>query len=72
VYNGDVPGHENQRFNYTMVVTDKSGATQQVAAWSAKAGQPVIATAASSVPESQIASVEIRGPSDIPLLQLSL
>jgi Putative zinc-finger len=72
VYNGEVPGHQDERFTYTMIVTDKSGATQQIAAWSAKAGEPVVATAATSVPKSQIASVEIRGPSDIPLLQLSL
>jgi len=73
VYNGEVPPeHVNDRFTYTMVVTDKSGATQQIAAWAAKAGEPVVATGATSVPRSQIASVEVRGPSDTPLLEVEL
>jgi hypothetical protein len=57
-------------FTYTLVVTDKSGATQQIAAWAAKEGQPVVATGSTSVPESQIASVLLRGPSDMPLMWL--
>jgi putative zinc finger protein len=71
-YTGEAPGHAHERFTYTMVVTDKSGATQQIAAWAAKPGEPVVATGATSVPRSEIASVQVRGPSDTPLLEVTL
>jgi hypothetical protein len=59
-------------FTYTMVVTDKSGASQQIAAWEAKPGQPALVSGATSVPKSQIASVEVLGPSAQPILTLKL
>ena len=60
----------DQYFTYTMVVTDKTGASQQIAAWAAKPGQPVVVDGSTSVPESQIASVQVRGPSGTTLLWL--
>jgi hypothetical protein len=59
-------------FTYTMVVTDKAGASQQIAAWEAKPGQPALVSGATSVPKSQIASVEVLGPSAQPILTLKL
>lgn len=57
---------------YTMVVTDKSGGTQQVAAWEAKPGGPVVVDGSTSVPRSQIATVEVWNPQDDPVLTLQL
>lgn len=57
---------------YTMVVKDTSGRTQQIAAWKAWPGKPVVVDGSTSVPRSEIASLQVRGPSDIPVLQLQL
>jgi len=57
---------------YTMVVTDSSGATQQVAAWAARPGAPIVVDGATSVPRSQISSVQVRDPENEPILTLRL
>lgn len=73
-YRETSPG--NNRYNppltYTMVVTDRSGRTQQIAAWEAKPGAPVVVDGSTSVPQSQIASVQVRNPGNQPILTLQL
>jgi hypothetical protein len=71
-YDAQTSGVHESPLMYTMVVTDKSGATQQIAAWEAYPGDPVVLDGATSVPTSEIASVQVRGPSGVPVLALDL
>jgi anti-sigma factor RsiW len=61
-----------EKLTYTMVVVDKSGHTQHVAGWVAEAGAPIVVDGSTSVPQSQIASVEIRTSEGKPILALHL
>lgn len=70
VYRGsdELPG----ALTYTMVVVDKSGGTQQIAAWVAKAGVPIVVDGSTSVQESQISSIQVRTTEGQPILTLTL
>jgi hypothetical protein len=59
-------------FTYTMVVTDRAGGTQQIAAWKAEPGAPIVVQGSTSVPRDQISSVQVRDPRDEPVLTLQL
>ena len=58
-------------FPYALVVVDRKGVAQQVAAWKALPGRELTVTGASSLPRSDIAAVEVRTLSGISLLRLS-
>ncbi|MDP9318369.1 MAG: anti-sigma factor [Actinomycetota bacterium] len=66
------PSQYQGTLTYTMVVTDRSGGTQQIAAWVAKPGAPIVVDGSTSVPHSQIASVQVRDPENEPILTLQL
>jgi anti-sigma factor RsiW len=70
VYRGG--GEWPEKLTYTMVVVDRSGGTQQIAAWEAKAGAPIVVDGSTSVPRAQIASVQVRTTDDQPILTLRL
>lgn len=57
---------------YTMVVTDTSGATQQIAAWAAVPGKAALVDGSTSVARSHIAEIEVLGPQQQPVLTLQL
>lgn len=71
VYQGE-PDHYHGALTYTMVVTDRAGGTQQIAAWEAKPGAPIVVDGSTSVPRAQIASVQVRTTEDEPILTLRL
>jgi hypothetical protein len=56
-------------WKYTMVVTDRKGASMQVSSWTAAAGTTVSPTATTSVPVADIASIDIRAASGQVLLK---
>ncbi|NEN06590.1 hypothetical protein G3T36_12000 [Diaminobutyricibacter tongyongensis] len=56
-------------WTYTMVVTDRKGASMQVSSWTASAGTTVSPTATTSVPVADIASIDIRAASGQVLLK---
>jgi len=56
---------------YALVVIDRSGVPQQVAAWKALPGQELTVLGASSLTRRDIAAVEIRTLTGIPLLRLN-
>jgi hypothetical protein len=56
---------------YTLVVHDRNGRSQQVAAWQALPGQELAVPAASSWHPRDIANVEVQAPDGRPLLRLT-
>ena len=58
-------------FPYALVVIDRSGAAQQVAAWKAVPGRELTVMGASSLARQDIAAVEIRTLSGLAILRLS-
>ncbi len=58
-------------WTYTMVVTERSGASTQVSSWTASAGTTVSPTATTSVPVAEIASIDIRAANGQVLLKTS-
>jgi hypothetical protein len=56
---------------YALVVIDRSGVPQQVAAWKALPGRQLTVTGASSLTRRDITAVEIRTLSGLPILRLS-
>lgn len=66
------PYEPDAPLTYTMVVTDRSGDTQQIAAWEAKPGAPLVVDGSTSVQRSQIASVQVLDPQREPVLTLRL
>lgn len=73
VYTGEPDKYpEGPHSTYTMVVTDDSGATQQIAAWEAKPGAPIVVDGSTSVPRSEISSVQVRDWTNEPILTLDL
>lgn len=67
---GSSPYRGHQGLTYTMVVVDRSGSTQQVAQWAAVPGTPAVVDGSTSVPQDEIASVQVRDPDDHPVLTL--
>lgn len=57
---------------YSLVVTDRSGRTHPAGTWTLDPGETMHFTGGTSVPESQISSVEVVGAANTPLLQLTL
>ncbi|MFC9786726.1 anti-sigma factor family protein [Rhodococcus sp. NPDC127528] len=53
-------GYGTDKNEYAMVMTDKNGATQQLATWTAVAGQTVTPSATTSVPMLWVDRVDIR------------
>jgi hypothetical protein len=60
---------EKGPWKYTMVVTDRAGASTQVSSWTASAGTTVSPTATTSVPVADIASIDIRAANGQVLLR---
>ncbi|WP_426520953.1 anti-sigma factor family protein [Diaminobutyricibacter sp. McL0618] len=60
---------ETGPWKYTMVVTDRAGASTQVSSWTASAGTTVSPTATTSVPVADIASIDIRAATGEVLLK---
>ncbi len=60
---------EKGPWTYTMVVTDRAGASTQVSSWTAYAGTTVSPTATTSVAVADIASIDIRAASGQVLLR---
>ena len=58
-------------FPYALVVIDRSGAAQQVAAWKALPDRELTVMGASSLARQDIAAVEIRTLSGLAILRLS-
>ena len=58
-------------WTYTMVVTDRAGASMQVSSWTASAGTTVSPIATTSVPVADIASIDIRAANGQVLLKTS-
>jgi anti-sigma factor RsiW len=58
-------------YPYALVVIDRQGVAQQVAAWKAPPGRQLKVTGASSLPRNEIAAVEVRTLSGLALLRLS-
>ena len=57
---------------YSLVVTDRTGRTHPAGTWTLDPGEIMHFTGGTSVPESQISSVEVVGSGNTPLLQLTL
>ncbi len=60
---------EEGPWTYTMVVTDRAGASKQVSSWTAYAGTTVSPTSTTSVPVADIASIDIRAANGQVLLK---
>jgi len=57
---------------YSMYVIDKSGGHERIASWEAKPGPPIVVDGSTSVPRSQIASVQVRDAENDTILALRL
>lgn len=68
---GPYPGGATE-YTYTMVVTDRSGGRERVASWEAKPGAPIVVDGSTSLPSSQIASIQVRDPDNDTILTLKL
>lgn len=69
-YDGGSSRYHGQALTYTMVVVDSSGSTQQVAEWAAVPGAPAVVDGSTSLPQDEIASVQVRDPDNHPVLWL--
>lgn len=58
--------------SYQLVVTDRAGNASQVSTWNAVPGETVHLAAATAVPLSQIASVEVRSGSGVTILSAAI
>lgn len=76
VYQGSAGSHQyvgNTTWpTFTMVVTDSSGDRQQIGAWQAKPGAPIVVEGYTSVSSSQIATIQVLDTSHTPILRLRL
>jgi hypothetical protein len=61
-----------ETLTYNMVVVDKSGHSEQIAGWEAVAGAPVVVDGTTSLPQSDIASVQVTTTQGKPILTLDL
>ena len=59
-------------FPYALVVIDRQGVAQQVAAWKAPPGRELTVMGASSLPRNEIAAVEVRTLTGLALLRLTI
>ena len=59
------------RVTYALVVRSRDGRTEQVGTWRSLAGRTMRLTAGTSLPRSQIASVQVRTTEGRPVLELS-
>jgi len=58
-------------FPYALVVIDRSGVAQQVAAWKSLPGRELTVMGASSLTRQEIAAVEVRTLSGLAILRLA-
>jgi anti-sigma factor RsiW len=67
-YAGGAPGY-GQRSTYSLVVVADDGSTEQVATWTAVPGATITVPAATGLPITQIASIELVAPDGSTLLR---
>jgi hypothetical protein len=69
-HGGQYPGGTGPK--YSMVVIDKSGARERIASWEAKPGPPIVVDGSTSMPSSEIASIQVRDAENATILALDL
>ncbi|MGI8578597.1 MAG: anti-sigma factor family protein [Nocardioidaceae bacterium] len=56
---------------YSLVVTDRVGSSQLIATWTVQPGQLATIDGSTSVPDADIASIQVRNAADTPMLTLT-
>lgn len=62
----------HEGWSYRLVVVDKRGRSQEIGTWALAPGKTIHYTSGTSLARDDIASIAINGPSDVPILRLTL